>query len=592
MFSRFQMKELWGHLPLFFLIGIWGVIALSLQNKFSKHKNNIARLRLATLSGILLWLGFPLIPLTPLMFIAFVPLLLVEDDISRSREGASKWEVFKYSYHTLFIWNILTTYWVANTAFAAGIFAYVMNTFFMCIPIVLFHQVKKALGGRLMGIGFIAFWITFEYLHMRHDLTWPWLTLGNSFSTFPTWVQWYEYVGVYGGTFWILAANVLFFKLIHNHYPQIIHFFGLEQKAISKQVLNSLLPEGKKGSWATIAALLLLPIVLSLGIYYSYENKGVAKEVVLVQANLEPHHVKFRMNNASTLREHLRFAVEVLDEDTNYLVFPETSFDGVKTNNFYGNSVIRDLKQFIDRYPNLRLITGLGSRKIYEDGEEHGEAVRVFARPGRDTIFWESHNSAIQMSSGPDSTVDLYLKSILVPGAESFPYKNVFWFMEPIVDQLGGSVAGFASQPERSVFKGDGVAVGPVICYESIFGEYCTDYVRKGAGALFIVTNDGWWDNTAGHRQHMAFARLRAIETRRSIARAANLGTCAFINQRGDVTQPTIYDVPGAIKGEVLFNDEITVYTRWGDLIGRVSLFTCILLLLNGLVKGLVKKEP
>jgi len=66
--------------------------------------------------------------------------------------------------------------------------------------------------------------------------------------------------------------------------------------------------------------------------------------------------------------------------------------------------------------------------------------------------------------------------------------------------------------------------IAPIICYESVFGEFVTDYVKKGAQALFIITNDGWWKNTNGYKQHLYFASLRAIETRRQVVRAANTG--------------------------------------------------------------------
>ena len=95
--------------------------------------------------------------------------------------------------------------------------------------------------------------------------------------------------------------------------------------------------------------------------------------------------------------------------------------------------------------------------------------------------------------------------------------------------------------------------MAPVICYESVYGEYSTGYIKKGAQAIFIMTNDGWWDNTAGHRQHLYFASLRAIEARRAIARSANTGISAFVNQRGDILQPTRYDEPIAIKTQYSF---------------------------------------
>ena len=167
--------------------------------------------------------------------------------------------------------------------------------------------------------------------------------------------------------------------------------------------------------------------------------------------------------------------------------------------------------------------------------------------------LWESYNAAIHVNS-ESKEVDFYKKSKLVPGAEITPFKRIVYYIKPLkkmVNQLGGSLDGLGMQEDRSVFKNkDGDAIAPVICYESIYGEYCTGYVRNKANAMFIVTNDGWWDNTAGHRQHLMFASLRAIESRRSIARSANSGVSAFINQRGDILQATHYDEEDAIRGK------------------------------------------
>ncbi len=168
MYTCYTREQLWGYWPLLLILSGWTCVTMALLPRFSRHPNNLKRYLLATLSGVLLWLGFPMIPLTPLMFVAFIPLLLVEEDISRSRPGAAKWEVFKYSYHTFVVWNMLTTYWVANTAFVAGIFAFLANSFFMAIPFILYHQLKKTIGPRFQWMAFIAFWITFEYLHLRH----------------------------------------------------------------------------------------------------------------------------------------------------------------------------------------------------------------------------------------------------------------------------------------------------------------------------------------------------------------------------------------------------------------------------------------
>ena len=185
----------------------------------------------------------------------------------------------------------------------------------------------------------------------------------------------------------------------------------------------------------------------------------------------------------------------------------------------------------------------------------------------------------------------MYKKSKLVPGPEIFPFREILFFMEPVINKLDGTVEGVGGQPNRASMASKVGAIAPVICYESVFGEYHTGYIKAGAEAIFVMTNDGWWDNTAGHRQHLYFASLRAIETRKAVARSANTGISAFINQRGDITQATKYDEPIAIKSAILLNDKKTFYVKAGDIIARLSSFIAIIFLLNMLVRRLKREK-
>jgi len=97
---------------------------------------------------------------------------------------------------------------------------------------------------------------------------------------------------------------------------------------------------------------------------------------------------------------------------------------------------------------------------------------------------------------------------------------------------------------------------------------------------MFVITNDGWWGDTPGYRQHFSYARLRAIETRRSIARSANTGISGFINARGDVGETLGWDVRGALTAQVGLHNRMTFYTRYGDVIGRISWYVFALGLL------------
>ena len=169
------------------------------------------------------------------------------------------------------------------------------------------------------------------------------------------------------------------------------------------------------------------------------------------------------------------------------------------------------------------------------------------------------------------------------------PYPSV---LGPVDDRLLGGVSGRnVGQPEVSLlpFRAGNrtVPVGCAVCYESVYGEYCAGYVRKGAQLLTVITNDAWWGDTPGYRQHLAYSSLRAIETRRDIARCANTGISALIDQRGRILERTAWWEPAVLKGTVHLNERETFFVRAGDLVGRVSVFVFALLLLAAFVRRL-----
>jgi apolipoprotein N-acyltransferase len=158
---------------------------------------------------------------------------------------------------------------------------------------------------------------------------------------------------------------------------------------------------------------------------------------------------------------------------------------------------------------------------------------------------------------------------------------------------LGGTVAHKKTQAGRSVFTSStGITTGPVICYESVYGEFVTDYVKEGAQFLSVVTNDAWWGDTQGYKQHLSFSRLRAIENRRWVARSANTGISTIINDRGQLQDHLEYSQTGAILGKVELSNDLTFYTIHGDYIARVATLLGGMILIFSLVRksGLKRK--
>ena len=182
---------------------------------------------------------------------------------------------------------------------------------------------------------------------------------------------------------------------------------------------------------------------------------------------------------------------------------------------------------------------------------------------------------------------DVYHKSKLVVGVEMTPYPK---FFGKIDDKLGGVMGRCIGQDEISTLRVDGIPLGCAICYESVYGEFCTGYVRKGAKVLAVITNDAWWGDTPGYRQHLSYASLRAIETRRDIVRCANTGISALINQRGDVLAETGWWTREVLTGTVSTSSRETFFVRCGDIVGRVCTYLFLLIALALLLRLFIRR--
>ncbi|MFM2266831.1 MAG: apolipoprotein N-acyltransferase [Bacteroidota bacterium] len=558
-------QQLWGTLPLLFEICLWlSFVSLRLRTV------NLRWLAFSTLSGALLTLSFPNFWTTPLIFVAFVPLLFVESEIS-NYNGISKKLVLRYAVNAFMVWNIGATWWVCNSSLVAGMIANFLNALLMTVPFLAFHQLKNLsktskktlffpLSGRLRGdilggAAFVSFWLGFEMLHLNWDMSWSWLTLGNAFSEMPNLVQFYEFTGVMGGSAWALLLNFLLFLILKK-----------KEKF-----------ENKKLIFAS-GLVLTIPLAVSflLGNLAKAENSISQKQpashisAVVVQPNYEPHYVKFSKPEITQVNEIIALASQKVDSTTDFLILPETVVDNVEVKQ--GDNREQNMtrfREFTRHFPKLKLVMGIGTYEILQGDEiaKHN-AVRTAKRGG---FSYEAANAATVLRASdttPQYKMPVYRKSKLVPGPEILPFKKVLFFLKPLFDQMGGTIEGLGTQPTRENFGDADCKVAPVICYESIFGDFCTGYVRNGANFLAVMTNDGWWDDSPGYLQHLKFARLRAIELRRPVVRAANSGASCWIDILGNVHQQTVYNTQDVQKFEFQKFERLTFYAKFGDWLG------------------------
>ena len=516
---------------------------------------------LSILSGLLMGLSWPATGnLGPLFFIALIPLLYVEYTVAQNSEKFKSRHVFFNAYLAFLTFNVFSTWWIWYASEAGMIMAEVLNSLFMATVFLWFHNIKKRLGDKKGYFSLVVLWIGFEWLHYNWEFSHPWSSFGNTFANYTKLVQWYEYTGVLGGTLWILVINILLFKLFQKTI-----ILGESIKTNIKSII-------------IICLVVLTPSIFSIITYNNYVEKDDPSEIVVVQPNIDPYYDKFGgMTEAEQVDRILALARKKITPDTKYIVAPETAIPrGSIENEFEYNYGIIQIRKLLAEYPNISFVIGISSYINYQRG---GDKPTSTSRQNPQTKIWyDAFNSAILIDHSP--VIQIYHKSKLVLGVEKLPYPKLFAPLEKFAIDLGGTFGSLGVEKESKVFTDRGKGIAPVICYESIYGDYLTTYVKKGANMIFIITNDGWWDNTPGYKQHLSYARLRAIETRRSIARSANTGTSCFINQRGDISNATNWWQQDVISASINSNDKMTFYAENGDLLGRVSAAIAVLLLL------------
>ncbi|MDA3616261.1 apolipoprotein N-acyltransferase [Polluticaenibacter yanchengensis] len=507
------------------------------------------RLLLFFATGLLFFLSWPVVNFSVLAFVAFVPLLFAEQKFK------NVWAYSLVLYTNFLVWNVLVTWWIKNASIEGAIGAILCNAALMCLPWIIYRITKSLSKTNLADYSIIFYWLAFEYLHLDWELSWSWLNLGNVFSNTTFLIQWYEYTGVLGGTLWILVVNYLIYQLLQNN------------KFNKKKVY-------------LLSGILIIPALASLVLLQT--NKELTKvtkkeNVIIVQPNEDPYTEKFRKSEAELIDELLRLTESNLDENTALVIWPETAIpanlleDEISSNMYY-----QPIFEFARKHPGLMIVTGINSAKIWK-GEKKGFSVR--SDHGMD---YEVFNTAMKIEANSPS--EFYHKNKLVPGVESLP--SWLGFLSDVFSDFGGTSGTLGRSEEPLVFKSrKGFNVAPVICYESIYGEYVGSFINKGANLIAVITNDGWWGDTPGYKQHLSYSRLRAIESRKWLVRSANTGISAVIDPLGNILESRGWNQQAVIRHTVQLNEESTIYTKFGDWIGKIAfvlgififiyLFTC-----------------
>ena len=522
---------------------------------------------LALISGLLLGLPWSASSFFFVVFIALVPLLQVEKKIGHH---SNPYAIFNYAFISCLLWNIIGTWWIIRVQWAGAVVIILANTLIQAFMFWLASRIRCILKIPFL-IPFVFIWMGYEHFHLSWDLAWPWLNLGNALATAPKLIQWYEFTGVRGGTLWIILANFAILKLYNPRHRKGFAAAG--------------------AAGALVLALILIPAVGSYLIFQNFNEDGETVDIALIQPNLDPYTEKFDPQNyARHVAAFFKTAEAIVDDETQYLFGPETLIVGQIDENDPSASVYyRDLLDFRKQYPNLNILLGVHSfRKLSNEDIPPGSR---FNPEGN--FYYEAFNTALFLPAGSAATPQFYRKTKLVPLFERMPFVQYLRFLGKYSLELGGYTGTYSNRPGSSIFKlpGAEVTIVPIVCYESIFGPYCSRNLPQEMGFICMITNDGWWKNTPGYQHHFNFAPVRAIENRRDFVRVANTGISAIINARGMVIARTPWWEKAILKGKVHLRGGQTFFARHGDYIGRISLVLAVFLILYAVIRKLKSPE-
>ena len=506
-------------------------------------QKRLNRWLLSVLSGILLTISFPETgSLTPLAFIAWIPLLLVESYFYTQKKAFS---LFSHAYLTFIIYNICTTWWVYYASEEGAYMAFLANSLLMALAFLFYHLLKRKLGTKWNGPILICTWLSFEFLHFHWELSWPWLTLGNVFAPRVSWIQWYSITGVLGGSLWILVVNLLIYKLVIQ----------------PKNIL-------KNRYFILSVIILLLPVSFSLILYVSKSTAGTPYNVAVIQPNMDPYGEKFVLGNEEQLKALLEQADQAVSKETQLVVAPETAL--YPTANIYETGLRKEIffhviNEHRARWRNAGLLIGASTYQIFD--YKHSPASKFIPQIN---AYVEEYNSSVLFDNTANPKI--IHKSKLVLGVEKIPFVGMFPFLEKLAVEMEGGSGSLGIEGEPKIFEKNRVKFSPVVCYESVYGAFMAKQAKKGSHFIAIITNDGWWKDTPGYKQHFQFARLRAIENNKYVVRSANTGKSGVISNRGDILKETGWWVKTQFNYTIQLNSKQTLYQVLGDFIGYFAM--------------------
>lgn len=487
-----------------------------------------------------------------------IPLLVALDEVEKTRSA------FGFIYAAMLVFHMITLNWTGGYAhmndpymMIAGAVTMTVHPLFYFLPLGAYLFVRKRAGKNVALASLPFAWVAYEYSHTLSEWSFPWITLGNTQSYDIGRIQFIEYTGVIGLSFWIMVLNVLGYFL----YKSL-----LVNGTTIRSSLNVTLG-------ASILLIYLLPTIhgrflLSQNAQSEIVNAQSAGTITvgMIQSNVDPWE-KWKQSGFETIDMYLRMTDSLVKNARNkpdLVLWPETAMPYyilTKRN----ESTLGMVREKIFKI-GVPVLFGLPHAVYYDDTTLAPPSAKRIQSTGE---RYDAFNATAFIQPGVNE-IPWYGKMKFVPIAERVPYADAFYVFDFL--RWGVGIGGWQLGRDSVIFqeKKTGARFSSMICYESVYPEFVASFVKRGAEFIAIVTIDSWWDHMSGAYQHHQYAIFRAIENRRWIARCAVGGFSSYIDPSGNVYDKTDLFTQAVLSRSIEGRTELTFFTEHGEWVGKL----------------------
>lgn len=543
-------------------------------------------------TGIILGLAFPPFNLSYLIIAGYAIFIGI---IHNSKNYKS---LFIRAYIVFFFFDLVALSWIALSGMRenadrflilGGTLTILIHCVLNQIPVFIYYFIYKNLNFKKYwsynqsiipssGLSLIFFpfiFTSYEYFMSLTEVSFPWLTTGNAFTNQIVKIQFADVTGVFGISLWSFILSSLFFYLFH-----ILRYPGPSEKNIfSRKPLS------------VTVIIILLFVAPNFYTYFSGAEKEYSKNEItdtvnigIVQPNINPWF-KWSAKSSDLVQTYVQSIRDIAKKDSTaeLIVLPETAVTFYLLYPAFKDR-FEPLKNIVDSI-GIPVLIGFPDMDVYNDSSR----ARTDSRQLSNGNYYDIYN-AVALLEKNKSVYQKYAKNKLVIGSERMPYQEKIIFLKNLIT-WGVGISSYQIGLDTTIFNTGNLKFNTAICYESIYPEFFSKFIKKGAEFGVIITNDGWWGKLPGTYQHNRFAVIRAIENRRWLVRCANTGISGVIDPYGNFYEQTNINEEALIITAIGLRDKITFYTKYGDYTGRYSLYLTVLILMAGVVMKLVNRS-